>query len=287
MPDERVAYNYSPGQLEQVRATCLSVATVLGDLLQEVVVVGGLVPSLIVDQTKLATGAEPHRGTQDLDLGLNVTLLDQERYRAVSKRLREGRFSPDVNQQGNLTRQRWCVRSGGSKVTIDFLIPPSRQGDQAGTLRDLEADFAAFIISGLRLAFLDRQTIQLRGRTFFDEEAVRNVEVCGPGAFVVLKALAFEARGYRKDAYDLYYVVRNYGGGVEDVAARLRGLLKEPEATRALQVLERDFLDPNGLGAMRAAQFFSGNVEEDVRADVVGFIRRLVGMCARSPSSHA
>ena len=32
--------------------------------------------------------------------------------------------------------------------------------------------------------------------------------MCGPGAFVVLKALAFRDRGEPKDAYDLVYVLR-------------------------------------------------------------------------------
>ncbi len=45
--------------------------------------------------------------------------------------------------------------------------------------------------------------------------------MCGPGAYVVLKSLAFRSRGENKDAHDLYYLVRNYGTGIEDVASRL------------------------------------------------------------------
>jgi len=277
------AVDYSRGQLERVRATCLYVATKLGDLLDDIVVVGGLVPSLIVDQTMLPEGTEAHPGTQDLDLGLALALLDQERYRAISQRLREAGFSPDVNEQGNPTRQRWRVRSPDATVTVDFLIPPSRPDDQGGTLRDLEIDFAAFIISGLRLAFLDRQIVRLNGTTIFGERAERDVPVCGPGAFVVLKALAFNARGYRKDAYDLYYVVRNYGRRVEDVAIRFRRLLREPEAGEALEILRRDFLDHGGLGPMRAAQFLRGTTDDDIQADVVGFISQLVQACEIRP----
>ena len=146
-------------------------------------------------------------------------------------------------------------------------------------LRDLESDFAAFIIPGLRIAFLDRQIVTLSGRTIFNETAERDVPVCGPGAFVVLKALAFNARGYNKDAYDLYYVVRNYGRGVEDVAARLRPLLREPEVREALKILRRDFLGLGGLGPMRAAQFLRGSTDDAIQADVAGFVSRLVVAC--------
>ncbi len=271
---------YSPAQLERVRATCLYVATKLGDLLDEVVVVGGLVPSLIIDQKRLPSGTDRHLGTLDLDLGLALALLAEERYRTLSERLREAGFSTDVNEQGARTRQRWQIQTPrGVKVTVDFLIPSSHKDDRAGSLRNLERDFAAFIIPGLRLAFLDRQSVRLSGKTIFGERASRDVWVCGVGAFIALKALAFQARGYNKDAYDLYYVVRNYGRGIRDVAARLRGVLREPEAADIPRILRSNFLDVSGLGPVRVAQFLSGSVDEQVQADVAGFMSQLIRLC--------
>jgi hypothetical protein len=98
------------------------------------------------------------------------------------------------------------------------VIQPSREGDRPGRLRDLEDDFAAIIAPGLRCAFRDRKRVALQGTTLFGEKATREVWVCDAGAYVVLKALAFDSRGENKDAYDLFYIVRNYGGGVDDVA---------------------------------------------------------------------
>lgn len=57
-------------KFKRVRATRLYVATKLSDLLDKVVIVGGLVPSLLVPQTRLPTGAERHVGTMHLDMGL-------------------------------------------------------------------------------------------------------------------------------------------------------------------------------------------------------------------------
>ena len=83
-------------------------------------------------------------------------------------------------------------------------------------------DWAAIIAPGLHLAFENNQTLTLDGRTIVGETARRDIRVCGAGAFVVLKALAFHIRGENKDAYDLSYLLRNYGRGVSDVAAQLR-----------------------------------------------------------------
>ena len=48
------AAGYGGGQTEFVRATCLYVATKLGDVMDELVVVGGLVPSPLVKQEDLS-----------------------------------------------------------------------------------------------------------------------------------------------------------------------------------------------------------------------------------------
>ena len=73
-------------------------------------------------------------------------------------------------------------------------------------------------------------------------------------AFEELKALAFELRGENKDAYDLYFVIRNYGSAVDDVCRCLGPFLKEEETQRALEILNRNFLDLDGVGPSRVAQ---------------------------------
>jgi hypothetical protein len=269
------ASEYKSEQLELVQSTCLYVATKLGDLMDEVVVVGGLVPSLLIDQGTLPEGASAHVGTIDLDVGLKLALLDEGRYRTLIERLRNAGFYQDHTEEGRLTRQRWSVTGFGS-VTVDFLIPPSLATDQGGRLRDIEKDFAAIIAPGLKLAFQDRRRIRIEGRTILGEKAAREVWVCGAGAFVVLKALAFLGRGENKDAYDLYYLVRNFGAGVEDVADCLRPLLGDDEARKALQVLREDFLEHDGIGPRRVAEFLQGGPDDVIQADVVGFVAALL-----------
>jgi hypothetical protein len=272
------ASDYTSEQLEFVRATCLYVATKLGDLMDEVVVVGGLVPSLLINQEALPEGASAHVGTLDLDVGLTLALFEEERYRTLTERLRNAGFKQDQTDKGRPTRQRWCI-TGLRMVTVDFLIPPSLATDQGGKLRNLEEDFAAIIAPGLKLAFQDRRRVRITGQTIFREKATREVWVCGPGAFVAMKALAFRGRGENKDAYDLYYFVRNFGAGVEDVADCLRPLLEDEEAQHALQVLREDFLDHNGVGPLRVAKFLQGGPDNEIQADVVGFVKALLDQC--------
>ena len=120
-------------------STC---ATKLGDLLHEIVVVGGLVPYLLVDQENLPSGLEPHAGTMDLDMGLALAILRNERYqelpgvgaplvgalrRAADYGTRDS--TPEVNDQGNERLQTWTVGTP-HPVTVDFLIPPTEETDE-------------------------------------------------------------------------------------------------------------------------------------------------------------
>ena len=272
MTKPRTADGYTPEHLERVRATCLHLASVLGDLVGEIVIVGGLVPSLLIAADEPETA---HVGTTDLDLGLEVGLLETGRYHTLGARLRGAGFEPDRTKEGRVVRQRWRRPEGGA--TIDFLMPPVHDGAPGGGLQDLEPDLAAVVTPGLRLAFRDRQRIRLAGRSLDRETLAREMPVCGPGAFVVLKALAFHQRGENKDAYDIYYTLRYYGASVEEVAARLKALMDDDVASQAVGYLREDFSDLDSPGPVRAATFLGRRDDDAFRADLTGLVRRLLG----------
>ena len=190
-----VATGYSVSAVQVVRAANLYIATKLGDLRDDVVIVGGLVPSLIVSQSELPRGRSLHVGTIDVDLGLAIAILNERRYHELCERLRIAGFQPDTNEAGRPTNQRWRIETEGRSVNLDFLIPATTEGDRGGALRNFEEGFAAIITPGLELAFEDRRIVTLEGETLLHEQATREVWVCEAGAFTVLKATCF--RGSR------------------------------------------------------------------------------------------
>jgi len=265
---------YSAPETDLVRSACLTIAVTLGGYLNEMVIVGGLVPTLLIDlkQGRVGDAEDLHAGTNDLDLGLSLALLDDQRYEEVSQRLRDEGFEPSKNQAGNLTVQRWQ----GSGLLIDFLMPPTSPDQRGGSVQNLESDFGALITPGLELAFDDRVFIDLSGTTLGGDPVSRQIPVCGSSAFVVLKALAFDGRGEEKDAYDLVYVLRNEVGGAEAVAQCLNSYMPVHANVidKAKQILNRDFADMSQIGPRRAARF---EYEEptgidNASADAHGFV---------------
>jgi hypothetical protein len=219
-------------------------------------------------------------GTLDLDIGLALALLDEHRYEELARRLRQADFSPDVNDNGELTRQRWRLCEP-HQVTVDFLMPPPGPGVSGGSLQNIDNDLAAIITPGLNLAFADQIEVPLAGATVLGEKAKRTVRVCGAGGFTVLKALAFRNRGENKDAYDLFYVLRSFGSGVDAVARRLLPLKDDAAARLAFEYLREDFSEVDSVGPRRVADFIHGRPDDEVQADTRGLVLDLLEALGR------
>lgn len=268
-----------------VESVCLSVAATLGAYMDRLCIVGGLVPSLLIDRV---VGPDPetgtlHPGTNDLDVGLEVALLDDGEYTEISRRLRQEDFGPDKNENGNPTPQRWKL--GDFAVTVDFLLPPTPGGMAEGRVQPLQGDFAALVTPGLELAREEREEVVLDGHTLKGEEIQRTIPVCGPAVFVVLKALAFADRGEPKDAFDLIYVLGRWPAGIANIAERLaqRALSAPVAVDDALEKLARDFATPNTVGPRRVAEFEGGGESEHeaISADAHGYVADLLGACGK------
>ena len=86
----------------------------------------------------------------------------------------------------------------------------------------------------------------------------------------MLKALAFEGRGENKDAYDLVYLLQNYGNGVEDVLNSTTTTRMPLPLQRAITISRAPTVD--AMRPLRLAEFL-GNEEDDViAADAAGAV---------------
>ncbi len=70
---------------------------------------------MLIPYADLPVGADPHVGTMDLDLGLDLAILDDQRYEGIAERLRDSGFAPDISDKGNDVRQRWIHNQYGLK----------------------------------------------------------------------------------------------------------------------------------------------------------------------------
>jgi hypothetical protein len=133
-------------------------------------------------------------------------------------------------------------------------------------------------------AFQDRVPVEIREACITGKICGARIWVRGAGAYIVIKSLTFAQRHLHKDAYDLFYVLKNYGSGIQEVFDHLAPLLRgSSEAQRALRLLHDDFADPYGEGAIAAPLFLYGQPDDDLQADVAGYVRELLVCFGMAP----
>jgi hypothetical protein len=49
-----------------------------------------------------------------------------------------------------------------------------------------------------------------------------------------------------------------------------------------LEILRQDFIDFDGLGPSRVAKFLTDGKDDEIQADVAGFVRQLLDFCSQS-----
>jgi len=257
------ASGYEDRTTEAVRRVLIDVAHLLGAYLDQLVVVGGLVPGLIL------TADEPHAGTIDIDLALDAAgLREEDAYAEVIQLLERGDFQR--NEAGERPELRAFqlattvdLKDGGPPVAveIDLLIP---DGVTLTKHRPpLVKGLRTMAMKGIGLALRHATETRIVGRTRQGRRDQATLRVVDPEAFLVLKGLALLGRREPKDAYDIHYLIRNFEEGAEALGRRCRLLLDDPDARRAYREIALKFAETDSYGPGAVLDFLRGGQTPD------------------------
>ncbi len=266
---------YTPAMQDRVMAGLRLLSNCLGSYMEDLVLVGGLVPALLPDMDLPQAEAT---GTRDLDIGFSMGVFTEQRYEEIAAHLKASGFGPALNERGNPMHQTWAHPANG--VTIDFLIDARRAGVEASRPKHLSTNFAAFGMPGLELALRDRVKIAIgEGPTPDGDLTSGEFFVCGPASFVVLKALAYGNRNYPKDAYDLFLVLRYHDLTPTGIADQVSTFNPSAEVDSAVQVLRDRFRSAGHVGPAAISRFYLERDDPDLCQDayqtVKLFLRRM------------
>ncbi|BDU71569.1 nucleotidyl transferase AbiEii/AbiGii toxin family protein [Mesoterricola silvestris] len=219
---------------------------VLGEYRDAMVLIGGWVPDLL-----LPKAVPPHTGSLDVDVLLDPgPLRDEDRY-AELVMLLKGRDYQETDKPFKLAKTVQVDDGEPIRVEVDFLLPrkpKTKRGKVMPDFRAIEAD-------GARFALGHRQALTFQGRMPDGRQNTITIQVASLPAFIVMKAYALDGRDKPKDAYDLYFCLKNSIEGPKGLAEILRADLKNPEVQRALEILTSKFSTPDDYGPSSVAMF--------------------------------
>ncbi len=213
---------YTAAHATLCERTLVTLRRGLGPWKGGVYLIGGLVPRYLVDRPLDPAVREPHAGTTDVDLVLDLAMLAEvEAYRRLETNLRALGFVRGSNDTGQAQHFSWRKPLGaGVTIVVDLLCDaePGTGGRVVAVAG--ERRLSALATPGARLAIADHVPVPLTAELLDDAGvATETIRVAGIVPFLVLKALAFEDRNEPKDAYDLIYCLTYYREGPAAVGA--------------------------------------------------------------------
>ena len=256
--EPQFASDYDDRATAAVKSVLIEIGQILGSYQGKFAVIGGAVPWLLLSEADM-----PHIGTLDVDLGLDAEALgDGEYVQLVESLLRQGYRQREHLRRFQLVRTVPARDDGDDiNVVVDFLMP--RNATIAKNAPPLVANFAVQRADGADLALMFYQLVAIDGDMPDGGGNRVHIAVASIPALLAMKGYAITNRIKQKDAYDIYYSVRNFPGGVDALVAATRPLLDFETARTGYLHISEKFRHLDDFGPTSVRQFVD-------RPDVLG-----------------
>jgi hypothetical protein len=241
--DPQSAADYEDRTTAAVKSVLIEIGQILGSFKGKFTVIGGAVPWLLLNNEEM-----PHVGSIDVDLSLNPEALGDGEYAKLVEALMHGGYEKRPKLRRFQLVRSVPARDGGPAidVIVDFLMP--RDVELVKNTPPLVADFAVQKADGADLALRFYQLVAIDGPMPNGGTNRVEIAVCSIPALLAMKGHALQNRLKQKDAYDIYYCIRNHPDGVEALAAACRELLDEESAARGYGYIAEKFETVEGFG---------------------------------------
>ena len=247
------AADYDNRLTEAVKSVLIEIGQILGSFRGKFAVVGGAVPWLLLNNDDMR-----HLGTVDIDLDLDPEALGDGEYAKLVTALMEHGYSRDENRENFQLVRSVPSTDGGPpiNVVVDFLMP--RRAKIAKNRPPIIDKFTVIRADGAELPLRSYEMIQIDG--LMPEGGVNSVRIAVASipALLAMKGFALDGRYKQKDAYDIYYCVRNFPGGPEALAEACRPMLEYEDSVVGYKHIDAKFKTVDSFGPTSVRGFVQG-----------------------------
>lgn len=243
--------------VEAAQRVLLEVTRLLYAYRDGIVVVGGSVPGLLFRQY-----LPQHIGTIDVDIALDQKKIQEVGYRSIMQLLcKRGYVQGD---QPFIFYRTLQIEGRAIKVEVDFL-----SGEYGGTSKkhrtQIVQDMRPRKARACDLAFYNPIQITIEGILPEGGKDRVSIQVASIVPFLTMKAQALNSRLKEKDAYDIYYCMSNFPGGLDALVEVFRTFPNHPLIREGLDILAEKFQSVDSTGPVFVVNFLD-ETDPDSRA---------------------
>ena len=249
----RSSADYSEGQTEAARRVLVELVNLFDAYKDEIRVVGGWVPDLMFPD-------EGHIGSVDVDLLINHLTLKDSGYQTMAKILLKNGYKEHPDKYFSFVK---TIQIDGIDYDVDVDILAGMYGGTQNKKRSQHVQgIKALKATGGNLAFdFDAQNVRVEAKRPDGALDVAHVKVIAVVPYLVMKTAAM-GRGKAKDAYDIYFLLKHYAGGVGAVS-KLFENVKDTNIVSEMKVkLGEKFASIDHAGPKDVADFLEAEDEE-------------------------
>lgn len=239
--------DYTADAVAAARSVMLELVRLLGEYRDDMVVIGGWVPDLL-----LQVIGPKHIGSTDVDIALNHRKITEAAYRTILEHLTERGYVQ--GDQPYVFYRTVAVNGRDIQVQVDLLA-----GEYGGTGRARRhqrvQDITPRKARGCDLAFEMSSEVIIDGILPGGGKDSTSVRVAGIVPFIVMKAMAMADRMKEKDAWDIWYCITNYPGGLDALAEAFRPHVENRLVAEGLSKIKEKFASPEHVGPKWIADF--------------------------------
>ena len=267
------ASDYDDRTTAAVKSVLVEIGQILGSYKGKFAVIGGAVPWLLLDNEEM-----PHVGTIDVDLSLDAEALGDGEYATLVQALMgHGYQQRDELRRFQLVRQVPPLDEGPAiNVIVDFLMP--RDAEIIKNRPPLVDHFAVQRADGADLALHFHELTAVSAPMPGGGTNTVEIAICSIPALLAMKGHALGGRLKQKDAYDIYYCIRNYSDGIEALAEACKPLLEHASGAAGYRFIREKFSDIEGFGPTSVRKFVAetailgDRTDEQWQQDAFGLI---------------
>ncbi|MCD7717325.1 MAG: hypothetical protein LUI39_12950 [Lachnospiraceae bacterium] len=247
--------DYSAGQKEAAHRVLIELVNLFQEYEEDIRIVGGWVPDLMFPE-------EGHIGSVDVDILINHLTLQDEGYQNMSCILRKNAYLDHPDKYFSFIK---TVEVDGIFYDVDVDILAGMYGGTQKKRRSQHVQgIKALKSTGGNFAFnFPPQRIKMEARRPDGAFDVANVSVIAVVPYIVMKTAAL-GRGKAKDAYDIYFLVKHYSGGVRTLSIEFQKVHDKKIVTEMKEKLSDKFASPDHAGPKDVIDFLGLSDEDEI-----------------------
>lgn len=256
--------NYPKNEVEACLSVLVEFMTLLGEYRESIVLIGGWVPYFLIERKK-----HEHVGSLDIDAAFDFNTISSEAYNTILKLLKKRGY-----QEGNqpFIFHRTIKVESGIEVTVEINLLAGEYGGTSKSHRTQKIqDVRARKARGCDLVF-EHNFLNIITAKMPDQATNRlTIKIADVIPFLVMKGMALWDRYKEKDAYDIYFTISNYPGGIQTLVNMFKPVKSNRLVTEGLGKIKSKFIDIESPGPIWVVNFEEITDEEEkeiVKRDV-------------------